>query len=173
MTSCARPGVTKGALYHHFENKLDLGYAVLDEVIAEGVYDTWVRPLQEHEDPIAALHEILDCASGESGMLRNGCPLNNLAQEMAGVDNGFQERISLICSTWQSEVSGALSKGQSRQIVRSDIDPVGVATFLVAAVQGSIGLAKSCQCGATFERSRAEVHRYLESLRAVGSEAPN
>jgi AcrR family transcriptional regulator len=28
-----RAGVTKGALYHHFGSKMDLGYAVVDEVI--------------------------------------------------------------------------------------------------------------------------------------------
>ena len=27
-------GVTKGAMYHHFENKQALGYAVVEEIIA-------------------------------------------------------------------------------------------------------------------------------------------
>ena len=30
-----KAGVTKGALYHHFENKMALGYAVVDEVVAK------------------------------------------------------------------------------------------------------------------------------------------
>lgn len=159
-------GVTKGALYHHFRNKRDLGYAVLDEVIARGVLDAWVGPLHDDEDPIDALHQILDRATehGPAG-LRNGCPLNNLAQEMAGVDEGFQERISAICCRWQEEIARALDAGRARGLVRDDLDPVAVATFLVAAVQGSIGLAKSCQCPTTFARSRDEVHRYLETLR--------
>ncbi len=159
-------GVTKGALYHHFRNKLDLGYAVLEEIIAERVLDTWVTPLRQHANPIDALHEVIGRAAAEGEeMLRNGCPLNNLAQEMAGVDPGFQERISAICVEWQSEVAAALREGQRAGTVRSDLDPVGVATFLVAAVQGSIGLAKSCQCGHTFQRSQGEVRRYLETLR--------
>lgn len=163
-------GVTKGALYHHFQNKLDLGYAVLDEVIAERVYDTWVRPLREHEDPIDALHEVIERAVRDGQeLLHNGCPLNNLAQEMASVDDGFQERISCICDRWQGELSNALASGQARGLVRPDLDPAGIATFLVATVQGSIGLAKSCQCGDTFDRSRTEVLRYLETLRPAAA----
>ncbi|MEM6706214.1 MAG: TetR/AcrR family transcriptional regulator [Acidobacteriota bacterium] len=161
-------GVTKGALYHHFANKRDLGYAVLDEVIAQGVYDAWVKPLRECVDPIDALHTILSNAAEMGHLeLRRGCPLNNLAQEMAGVDEGFQERIAAVCSRWQAEIAGALERGQAGGYVRPDLDPVSISTFLVAAVQGSIGLAKSCQCPETFERSKSEFCRYLESLRPV------
>src|SRR5580693_7982091 len=54
-TILASAGVTKGALYHHFENKEALGYAVVEEVISPGVRRTWVRPLQNVKDPIDAL----------------------------------------------------------------------------------------------------------------------
>lgn len=163
-------GVTKGALYHHFANKRDLGYAVLDEVIARGVYDAWVRPLRECEDPIDALHTILSNAAEMGHVeLRRGCPLNNLAQEMAGVDDGFQERIAAVCARWQDEIASALERGQSSGLVRADLDPVSISTFLVAAVQGSIGLAKSCQCPETFERSKSEFCRYLENLRPASA----
>jgi len=40
----ATAGVTKGALYYHFDNKEALGYAVVDEVIASNVHQKWVLP---------------------------------------------------------------------------------------------------------------------------------
>ena len=40
----AKAGVTKGALYYHFDNKEALGYAVVDEVIASKVPPKWVQP---------------------------------------------------------------------------------------------------------------------------------
>src|SRR6266436_1246284 len=45
-TILAVAGVTKGALYYHFDSKETLGYAVVEEVIAPDVSGKWVRPLQ-------------------------------------------------------------------------------------------------------------------------------
>jgi TetR/AcrR family transcriptional repressor of nem operon len=51
----AEAGVTKGALYYHFDSKEALGYAVVEEVIAPDLRGTWLRPLQSRKDPIDAL----------------------------------------------------------------------------------------------------------------------
>src|SRR5271155_5482668 len=48
----AKAGVTKGALYYHFDNKEALGYAVVDEVIATKVHQKWVQPLRSAKNPI-------------------------------------------------------------------------------------------------------------------------
>src|ERR1043166_7935523 len=48
-------GVTKGAMYHHFDNKEAMGYAVVDEVIGEIMRAKWQTPLQEARNPIDAL----------------------------------------------------------------------------------------------------------------------
>ena len=57
-----KAGVTKGALYHHFKNKLDLGYAVLDEVVRTMSLDSWVKPLHQAIDPIATIWMPFDLA---------------------------------------------------------------------------------------------------------------
>ncbi len=51
----SKAGVTKGALYHHFGSKRELGYAVVDELIRERVLDRWVRPLEHAANPIDGL----------------------------------------------------------------------------------------------------------------------
>lgn len=50
--------MTKGALYHYFDSKEDLGYAVVDEVIMEIGKEKWPRPLQNAENPIDVQGEI-------------------------------------------------------------------------------------------------------------------
>src|SRR5215469_13990419 len=84
--------VTKGALYHHFDSKEALGYAVVDEVIASITREMWDWPLQNAENPIDALVGIVQAISLSSEALECGCPLNNLSQEMSPLDEGFRRR---------------------------------------------------------------------------------
>jgi TetR/AcrR family transcriptional regulator, transcriptional repressor for nem operon len=60
----AAAGVTKGALYYHFDNKEALGYAVVDEVIAKSyLHQKWVQPLRNAKNPIDALVRIIQSES--------------------------------------------------------------------------------------------------------------
>src|ERR1700686_1703137 len=54
-TILASAGVTKGALYHHFDSKEALGYAIVEEIIGPDCLTKWLRPLQRGEDPIDTL----------------------------------------------------------------------------------------------------------------------
>ena len=42
-TILAATNVTKGALYHHFDSKEALGYAIVEEIVAKFVRDRWLR----------------------------------------------------------------------------------------------------------------------------------
>ena len=41
----ADTGLTKGALYHYFPNKVSLGYAVVDEIVLAQIRQRWLDPL--------------------------------------------------------------------------------------------------------------------------------
>jgi AcrR family transcriptional regulator len=59
----AAAGVTKGALYYHFDNKEALGYAVVDEVTASNLHRKWVQPLRDAKNPIDVLVRIIQSES--------------------------------------------------------------------------------------------------------------
>lgn len=161
-------GLTKGALYHHFPNKLALGYAVVEEVIHEKIADFWITPLAACANPIDGLMHLLQEAGRDIGQecAHGGCPLNNLAQEMSPVDPGFRQRISNIYIAWRAAISQALVKGQGNHSVRADINPDAAATFIVAAIEGCVGLAKNANdVNLLFECGEGLMH-YLETLRA-------
>jgi TetR/AcrR family transcriptional repressor of nem operon len=159
-------GVTKGAMYHHFENKEALGYAVVEEIIAGMTRAKWLWPLQNAANPIDTLIAIIRSTSLRPSDLRCGCPLNNLSQEMAPLDEGFRRRTAKVFGDWQGAIATALRNGKKRKLVRSGVKPEEMASFLLATYEGYISLAKSHQDAATLEAGQKEMIRFLASLRA-------
>jgi TetR/AcrR family transcriptional regulator, transcriptional repressor for nem operon len=162
-------GVTKGALYYHFDNKEALGYAVVDEVIASNLHQKWVQPLQNAKDPIDVLVRIIQSESLKREDIQRGCPLLNLSQEMSGLDEGFRRRTARVYKEWHGAMAEALREGQKRRVVRSDIDANETATFLMAAWEGYVVLGKNSQDPRMMESGQRRVSGQIESLRAVRS----
>jgi TetR/AcrR family transcriptional regulator, transcriptional repressor for nem operon len=160
-----RAGVTKGALYHYFESKEDLGYAVLDEVIAEIGREKWLLPLQKAESPIDVLTEIFLGSSTKPEHIRGGCPVNNLVLEMSPLHEGFRLRLAKQFDAWRGAIAGALNRGQQKGLVRKDLDPDETAMFLMATYEGFISLAKNSQEAETMQSGMRTIAKYLETLR--------
>ena len=160
-------GVTKGALYHHFPNKTALGYAVVDEVIGPSLENFWLKPVLQAEDPLAALEQVIRTAGDEMTLsdVKLGCPLNNLSQEMSAADEGFRVRLQAIYENWRNGLSTAFKHAQDNGHMADQHDPEATATFIVASLEGCIGMAKTAQDLDVLMQCGTGVIRYLRSLR--------
>jgi AcrR family transcriptional regulator len=161
-------GTTKGALFHHFAGKHELGYAVVDEIIEPLLHERWIDPLAGSADPIADLkrafrHFIRDDI--ESGAWVNGCPLNNLAQEMSPLDEGFRTRIDALYQSWRRAFAAALEGGMRAGTVRGDVAAPDVAALLVAGQMGIWGTGKYSQSEALMLQAGEALCGYLDSLK--------
>ncbi len=163
----AAAGVTKGALYYHFDNKDALGYAVVDEVIASLTHQKWVQPLRNAKNPIDVLVRLVYSESLKREDVQRGCPLLNLSQEMSGIDEGFRRRTAKVFRDWHDAIAEALREGQKRGVVRNDIDANETATFLIAAYEGYVVLTKNSQDIRMMQSGQRRVSGHLESLRPV------
>jgi TetR/AcrR family transcriptional repressor of nem operon len=168
-TILASAGVTKGALYYHFKSKEALGYAVVEEVIAPNLRGKWLHPLQRDKDPIDTLIGIVQGESVRPEDVRGGCPLNNLAQEMSPLDEGFRKRLAIVFHAWQEGVATALREGQIRGRVRRDAEPAEAAGLLVAMVEGYVSLAKNAQDAKVMKAGIRNIVDWLRSLRPPGN----
>lgn len=159
--------VTKGALYHYFPTKLELGYAVVDEILADHIQQMWIQPLLETDDPISSLKNIIMQSGNEitEDDIQCGCPLNNLAQEMAPIDEGFRSRVEAVYRSWRKGIEKALLNGQEKGYVKKEVNVISVATMIVASLEGCMGLAKNAQSKKVLFQCGQSVIDYLESLR--------
>lgn len=163
----AKTALAKGALYHHFPNKKTLGYSVVDEIIfpqSKLMYEG----LAESDDPIGAHCDILTsaCQAMSESDVELGCPVNNLSQEMAGLDEGFKQRLCVIYEDWTEAIEQSLASGQKKGLVRSNIDPRSVSIFIISSMQGLMGTAKCMQSKEMLTELTTVLCDYLESLRA-------
>ncbi len=167
-------GVTKGALYHHFDSKADLANAVIDEVIQPLVIERWVDPVRDSDDPIAALQdhttEVLSDFTDEE--MACGCPLNNLAQELANAGEEFREHLARVFDEWRAGFAEAFERGRAAGTVRRDVDPTAVAAFTVASIEGMATTMKSSRDRALTGSVAMIFFQFLESLRPAPAEAP-
>ena len=162
----ADTGLTKGALYHHFPNKQALGYAVVDEVIAGIICDLWCKPLEAADRPLDRLIELVEAVGDMAGVdvITYGCPLNNLAQEMSPLDEGFRRRIDHVYREWHRGLRDALERARRLGQMCDDSDPGEIASFVLGALSGCIGIAKNAQSRDQLRTCLAGLTRFLRSL---------
>lgn len=161
-------GLTKGALYHHFPTKQALGYAVVEDRLTTFIREIWVTPLKAYKDPITGLKAVIlqaKDAMGDEALIKLGCPLNNLAQEMSSLDEGFRTRIHEVYMMWYRSIVEALVRGQGAGIVDESLDCDSAAMFILASIEGAVGMAKNAQKEAILESTMHALFGYLDSLK--------
>lgn len=168
----AETQVTKGALYHHFRNKAELGYAVVEEIIKPWLRESW-QPVKDAEDPIEAAIAVVQSRfrTLTTQQMEFGCPFHNLVTEMCASDEGFRTRLAAGLAEFREGMERELRRGQQNGSVRADINVEHAAAFFVAGFQGTIGVSKATRDRDLFERSVAGMISYLETLRPASRKA--
>lgn len=162
----ADTGLTKGALYHHFPSKKDLGLAVVGEVVHGYLRAVVFQPLRDADHPVEALLALLERKRElDEDLIRLGCPLNNLMQEMSPIDEEFRAALNAILREWQEVVEDVLRRARTAGELRMEVDCRAAALFIVSAWEGCTGIAKAMQSVPTYWACMAELSAYVASLR--------
>ncbi len=162
-----KTSLTKGAFYHQFATKYELGYAVVDEILTELILNRWIRPLAGFADPVEGILKLMQQNIGDTPpeLLRYGCPLNNMVQEMAPVDKGFNRRLQAALDLWVSGLDEHLKRGQQSGLIRRNVNTLEAAYFIVMAHEGFYGFIKGLNNPNAFAVLIASLQNYFKSLR--------
>lgn len=161
-----KTNLTKGAFYHHFPTKLDLGYALVEEVISPMIIQRWVEPLKGFDNPLEGILEQMKTLIGkaEPSELKYGCPLNNLVQEMAPVDAGFRRRLEAALNLWIDEIQKHLQRAKSLGILKDNVSTRKMAHFIVMSHEGFYGLLKGLNDPGAFRALYDSLKIYFQAV---------
>lgn len=158
--------LTKGAFYHQFPSKFDLGYALVDEVIKPMIIDRWIVPLEKYENPLDGILAQMKTLIGDCdpAQLKLGCPLNNLVQEMSPIDKGFHKRLQIALNLWIDEMQKHFKRAKKSGYVKADINTRQVAHFVVMAHEGFYGMLKGLDDPKIFTVLFESMKRYFKTI---------
>jgi TetR/AcrR family transcriptional repressor of nem operon len=135
-------GLKKGALYHHFPGKDDLGLAVLDR--ERDGFVTFLDECLDPHAPLASLERFFTAvlkkhrASGFVG----GCLWGNTALEMSDSDGPYSEVVKGMFDTWISKITAIVDAGQKSGKIRLDLPAEELSCMIVADIEGGIMLSR-------------------------------
>src|SRR5262245_27961739 len=137
--------VTKGAFFHHFRDREDLGFAVLD----------W--HMDRRRQALDAIEEELPLAGGADGLQRvfrrldaieemarrrkrskGGCVIGNLSTTLSDSHDGFRKRLARCFDEMAQEFVPHLEQAARRLPPRRRPRPVDLARYTVTVIEGAI-----------------------------------
>ncbi len=161
-------GISKGALYHHFTNKQELLYAVFDEVYEQKFLSRWLHTLHT-QDPIEAIAQTVENISNEGSdeEMCLGCPVHNVAAELASNDENIRARVEGLYTKIQDIVAQGVELAIDRKLVADSTNGKQVALFFMCCFNGIPQMVKSCQDREIFIQLTSALADYVRRLKIV------
>jgi TetR/AcrR family transcriptional repressor of nem operon len=135
-------GVQKGNLYFHFSSKDDLCLALIEEAKKE--YFSYLESSMKSERPLEKINDILNAILARHRKMNfiGGCIFGNMALEMTDINSRFSMVIKEVFHEWEQLLAGLLQDAQMSGDLDNELDPLPMARFIVASIEGGIMMAK-------------------------------
>jgi TetR/AcrR family transcriptional regulator, transcriptional repressor for nem operon len=163
---CKAAEVTKGAVFHYFKDKEELGLALLDyhwsltqQMLASTPYATLSDPFER----ITAYVDLF-VMMGEMPGVTHSCLFGNLTQELSETHERIVDRCAVAFVTWQNQIATDLAAAQRMYQSTGDWDAVSIAEHFVGIYEGALILIKARKEPQILSRSMRHFKAYLFSL---------
>jgi TetR/AcrR family transcriptional repressor of nem operon len=160
-------GLTKGAIYRHFENKSDLEQQALRSLAKLmftelGAQIMKANTFQDKMDATFAFFE----RYMETPLYEGGCPLLNAATEVDDTNVVLRQQTFYILAQFKASVQKIIENGIKNNQVSSITDAPFYATIFIATLEGGIMMSR-------LERTPDAILKTVAHLRNVVKEISN
>jgi TetR/AcrR family transcriptional repressor of nem operon len=163
---CEVAGVTKGALFHHFESKTELGLAALDEWVRAGFQTYSVAPFLQAQRAVDRVFGYVDFTIELSQELPIGCLIGSFAQEASSTQPELRKRCAGAFLSWSANLAAMLDDVKREAGASSAFESRSLADHFVAVFEGAQVLAKATESKRVIQQHLSHFRTYLEYLLA-------
>jgi TetR/AcrR family transcriptional repressor of nem operon len=163
--------VGSGSFYHFFSNKEAVLLAVLDKYV-ELLHPMVMQPaFALAEDPIERIFVVLARYREliVASEFRFGCPIGNLALEVAADMPSAAEKISLNFNNWCKAIAGCLDSARDR--LPHGTDTLALSKFILTVMEGGVMQARAHRSIEPYDISIHQLRDYMNRL--TGSPSRN
>jgi AcrR family transcriptional regulator len=158
-TIIERTGMTKGALYHHFDSKESLASDIIDEgseALLEAFRNACGLGSPALENMIHGTFAIANVISVDKTA--------RAAEQLAAVLSGYNEAAARSYGNWVEEMAGQARRAITEGDLRDDVDPELVSQAIVGAMIGTRLLTISMSGSRTNDQLAEELSGRLHQL---------
>jgi len=157
-------GLTKGAIYRHFDSKSDLEQQALRSLgrlmfTELGVSIQEAPTFQLKMDATFAFFE----KYMHTPLYEGGCPLMNAAVEADDTNNALRQQTYNMLAQWKASLGKIIDNGIKNEQVLASVDSAFYATIFIATLEGGIMMSK-------LERNTDAILKTIKHLRKLVQE---
>ncbi len=160
--------MSKGAFYHHYKNKEQLGLEVIELKILKRVYDAMILPLKEQGNAMDILENTFlnRIKSFPFYDKEHGCPMNNLINEIGNYERSYQLALKKIIEQWKKALIALINQGKNQNEIKKGVPSEAVAIYLISAFEGIRGIRKLYDNDSILDQYISGLSLYLHELKA-------
>lgn len=155
--------LTSGVIYANFEGKQDLALHAFDLNIQK-LYSTYQSSILAHDDPRDQLISFVEHpAKVVSQLFEGGCPILNMSTEADDALPWMKQKVIFAIQKMISLVEKVLHDGIDKGVFYQ-VDVKEVSSFIFAAIEGAILLAKAYNQKMKLVLVERQLKKYFESV---------
>ena len=159
--------LSKGAFYHHFKNKHEIGVKVIEVIIRKRIKEGFIAPLNNIESNIPKLllevftNRIKNYSEREKAL---GCPANNLVGEIGYTEQDFRVILKSLFEEWREQLIKVIDIGKKRGEIKKDVNSSSIAISLICAFEGVRSIRKVYDDDIIFNEFLESMGNFIENL---------